>query len=797
MEGSNGHPPPSSKPSPKHCASLAARRLLEGAEDSLPGFAGLAQTSFLELIGQGTGPFYLLTTPGGRILDGTPNVARLLGWPIDLLRGRSLPALAASGERGLLRVFLGELAAGGEPANNTLVHLLGQGANRLPYLLDARCIRRHGPKARNQPDSVILIRLQPSAEDWSTSALNAAPEAASLFASITGTGQIHYLSPDWLQLLGSPRDCRSRKLMDFLIPADRDRFAALLESVLRNPCSAGISLGFQSTQGDETSLDCLLDFSQESGLIFLTAAPSDSSRPADGLTRLLHLAIHAVGDGVALFQHTGDGLLPIFTNQTFEKLTGYNRETLESPEAVEQILTSGLHQRLLHGADRLAGGHRFHSRECRIFRADSSSFYANLHLKAVPQPGTGALVWMLLIRDVTETKVASDTLRESSRNLSETLEELRKTQRVAIQQERLHALGQMASGIAHDFNNLLAPILGFTELLLTMPEKGQDQTKLVSYLEKIRGAAQDGANVVSRLREFYRSSNDPEDLSEVDFTSLVAEAIGLTRHHWKNQAESRGIQIQISESLQPVPPVAGVESDLRQVLTNLILNAVDAMPRGGTIGIETILHDGRVLVRIIDDGEGMSEEVRKRCLEPFFTTKGKLGTGLGLSIVASIIQRHGGSFDLDSKPGQGTRITLTLPPAGKRLKQTVLRPEIETGRPKRILVVDDEQLLLEVVSQLLISMGHNPECFSRPTEALDRLDQEPFDLILLDRAMPGMTGDQFARFSKERHPEIPVIMLTGFGEIMRQSGERVAGVDEILSKPVSFEKLRETIARHG
>src|SRR5208282_3855609 len=239
--------------------------------------------------------------------------------------------------------------------------------------------------------------------------------------------------------------------------------------------------------------------------------------------------------------------------------------------------------------------------------------------------------------------------RESEQRLKLVLEELRNTQQRIIQQERLRALGGMASGIAHDFNNALVGILGLSELLLHHPENLDDKQKLRRYVEMINTSAKDAGGVVNRLREFYRHREGREVFGGVDLNQLVEDTISLTQPMWKTQAEAKNISITLQKDFQNVSPVAGDAGELREVLTNLIFNAVEAMPRGGTIIVRTRGDDSQVTLEVSDTGVGMTDDVRQRCLEPFFTTKGTHGTGLGLSMVYGIVQRHQGTIDINSE----------------------------------------------------------------------------------------------------------------------------------------------------
>jgi signal transduction histidine kinase/CheY-like chemotaxis protein len=393
------------------------------------------------------------------------------------------------------------------------------------------------------------------------------------------------------------------------------------------------------------------------------------------------------------------------------------------------------------------------------------------------------------------TQRAEGALHESNRQLHEALTELQQTQQQVIQQERLRALGQMASGIAHDFNNALAPIVAYTDLLLAEPRKLADLERTRSFLEMIQTAAEDATGVVRRLREFYRQRTSNEHVDAVPLEDLIAQVVSLSQFRWKDQAQARGASITIKTDLQPGPPVAVNAADFREALTNLVFNAVDAMPEGGTLTISSRMGGDAAILEVRDTGLGMTEEVRLRCLEPFFTTKGEYGTGLGLGLVYGIVQRHQGTLEIESAPGAGTAIRLRLPIWSQEEPAVTVPSPAGTAESLRILVVEDEPLVRRALVEYLAVDGHTVETAADGRSGLARFRVGTFDLVLTDRALPEMSGDQVAAAVKRLAPEVPVIMVTGFGDLMNQHDERPVGIDLVVSKPVTLGALRTAIAQ--
>ncbi len=509
----------------------------------------------------------------------------------------------------------------------------------------------------------------------------------------------------------------------------------------------------------------------------------------------------------------GEGILQM-TGYTPEEMTPELWERI-TPEVVMLGEAAGLSVReAMRKA--LAGELRHWQSESRLITRDGQMrWVADCSVEIFDETGQSTGSVGVLI-DITEHKQAQEALQETNRRLEETLAELRAAQQQLVQQERLRALGTMASGIAHDFNNALAPILGYAELLLLAPQDLDDKAKVLRYLQTIHAAAQDAANVVSRLREFYRFRDTAEILLPVDVNHLVEQTVLLTQPKWKDQAQAGGRTIVAQTDLQDVPPVAGNESELREALTNLIFNAVDAMPNGGVIMIRTRMDETgkrgngetetspflrlsdspiHVVLEVSDTGVGMTEEVRRRCLEPFFSTKGERGSGLGLAVVYGILQRHNGTIEIDSAPGKGTTVVIRLPAQIEPKREDRTTKADIVSRSLRVLVVDDEPRVREVIVEYLRRDGHAVEPAANGREGLEKFRADKFDLVVTDRAMPEMSGNQLALALQQLGSHVPVILLTGFGEFMNAAGEHPAGVDVIVSKPIGLTALREAIAK--
>jgi signal transduction histidine kinase/ActR/RegA family two-component response regulator len=379
-------------------------------------------------------------------------------------------------------------------------------------------------------------------------------------------------------------------------------------------------------------------------------------------------------------------------------------------------------------------------------------------------------------------------------------EELRATQQSVMQHERLRVLGQMASGIAHDINNAISPIALYTESLLEKEPGLSERAR--AYLHTIQQATSDVAATVTRMREFYRQRVGQSELLALDIDTIVPEVVDLTRARWQAMPQQRGIVIEMkTEPAGDTPLILGAKSEIREALTNVIFNAVDAMPNGGTLTIRTRCgREGTVLVEVIDTGIGMTSEVRRRCLEPFFTTKGERGTGLGLAMVYGVMQRHGGDLEIESSPGLGTTVRLSFATAPSSAP-ALTGVHLAAPGNLTILLVDDDPVLLKSLRETLQQDGHTVLSANGGKHGLELFAASvvptggsTISVVITDLGMPHVDGHSVARAIKQASPETPVILLTGWGERLQAEGEALPNIERVLGKPPRLRELREALA---
>jgi signal transduction histidine kinase/ActR/RegA family two-component response regulator len=400
-----------------------------------------------------------------------------------------------------------------------------------------------------------------------------------------------------------------------------------------------------------------------------------------------------------------------------------------------------------------------------------------------------------------------------SEGVQKAYDELRRTQDGVAQKERLAALGQMSSGIAHDINNALSPILGYSDLLLNnLPGIPEEARK---YIQIINQSSDDIARILARMRDFYRRRSDLNELSEVNVNQTIQEVVEMTRPRWRDIPLREGIEINIQCSFEPDLPVLYSDpEELREALFNLIFNAVDAMPGGGTINIMTKFVDvpdapsakkygaRQMSIEVRDNGTGMDEKTRQRCLEPFFSTKSaRGGTGLGLAMVYGMMQRHEGAIQIESERNVGTTFRLTFPvriptapaPAKSNSKS-------KEKRSVKVLCIDDEPPVRQMLDVCLTHLGHQVAVAASGREGLElfrtaKVNKQPYEIVITDMGMPEIDGYQVVEAINTESHSTPIIMLTGWGKMMREENSIPAAVKALIDKPPHMQELNDLLLK--
>ena len=386
---------------------------------------------------------------------------------------------------------------------------------------------------------------------------------------------------------------------------------------------------------------------------------------------------------------------------------------------------------------------------------------------------------MVHVEDITEAKQAEQ-------------------QREAMaQSEKLRALGQMASGIAHDLNQSLMLVASYSDLASqALVQDPQNVADIQDLLTTTSQAALDGGETVKRLLLFTRAA--PEQKTEVvDLGDILRDAARLTAPRWRDAAQAEGRPIDLQVEVADNATVLGSRAQLRELMTNLIFNAVDALPTGGAISLKVVTEGGKGIIEVADSGMGMSAEVQERVFEPFFTTKGEAGTGLGLAMVFRIVEQHGGHIEVRSVPGDGTTFSMTFPliEVSAELTPTSVA-QLESPRVLRILMVDDEPMMTKAVARMLKPSGHLVSVAGSGEEALQKLAEQTFDVVVSDVGMgTGMNGWDLAQEVRGRWPGLRFLLATGWGASLDPGEARSRGVEAVLSKPYQLADLLHALAR--
>lgn len=435
--------------------------------------------------------------------------------------------------------------------------------------------------------------------------------------------------------------------------------------------------------------------------------------------------------------------------------------------------------------------------------ADYIGFYAVI--LTAPTVAILYFTYQTYLKNVESAAAQADQAKEHVEELSHYIAEQERIREQFSQIEKLSALGELASGVAHDFNNTLAGILGRAQLLT----RTSDPEKIRRGLEIIIKAAEDGANTVKRIQDFARQRKD-QDFQLVAIDQILLDVSEITRPRWKDSAEASNIHIELALEIRSKAFVMGDESELRDVLVNMVFNAIDAMPAGGqlTLRVETV--GDKVEIVVSDSGTGMAPDVSSRIFDPFFTTKGKTGMGLGLAVSFGIIRRHEGTIHVDSEVKKGTTFRIVLPTvevsaAEKQIEINSGPVAIETYEvvpgaassdtyQPTILVVDDEEPVRELLRDILETQGCRVYLAPGGREALALFEARDFDGIFTDVGMPGMSGWELAQAIRGKNKLIPIAVITGWGGAVASNKQKEAGVNWVVTKPFTTERVCELVA---
>jgi PAS domain S-box-containing protein len=473
--------------------------------------------------------------------------------------------------------------------------------------------------------------------------------------------------------------------------------------------------------------------------------------------------VESAPQGIAILQKGN----VVFTNPALVRMTGRSATELKKPGFDVASLLAPDSRAAARDAMRGSGSDGAQV-PVEILHADGRSVHAELQVAPLVFQNESAN--MILLSDVSTLRDLQDRL---------------------LRGEKLRALGELAAGVAHDFNNNLGIILGRTQLLLM---KSQD-ADISAGLNVIRQAAMDGGEAVRRIQQFTRVREDRAH-EALDLPSLADEVVEITRGKWSNEAHKRGVNVDMRVEVVDSRPIMGSRAEIREALTNLIFNSVDALPRGGVIAIRCRVEGDEAVLEVVDDGIGMNDEVKSRMFEPFFTTKGMGGTGLGLSMVYGIVSRHRGTVEVETEPGRGTTIRMRFP-ATERPGAAAHSPvRVQAPFQARILVVDDEVQLLGVLRDALERGGHQVTTATSGQEGIDRFREERYDVVLTDLGMADVSGWGVAQVvRKEGAPAIVLGLVTGWGATISEEMVQSHGVNFVVNKPFDLEDLVSRVNR--
>ena len=446
-------------------------------------------------------------------------------------------------------------------------------------------------------------------------------------------------------------------------------------------------------------------------------------------------------------------------------------------------------------------------------RAQVALRHAHDQLEQRVQERTSALVAsnQQLQTEIAERKKAEEAAVLSNGKLKQALADLHAAQQELVVRERRAAFGEMAHGIAHELNNVLTPILAWTEHLLQKPEELGDSEQVRETIQKINSAASVGAAAVGRVMNF--AVDGEPAYTRINLAEIAEEASAAAEHAWRTEAGGSGAYIEIRRLLSPVPEVVGERAELSQLVSHLISNAAHAISGRGTITITTSINGESVVIAVRDDGSGMDASTRERCLDRDLGSRHPDGRSSGHGTIHGILQRHNGRLSIESVVGRGTKVSIFLPFVATDAPETTgpgsetianqtaetTQTSVNAGKQRRILLAEDDMMVSEVMVVYLSEDGFDITVTSNGRECVEAFTRAngAFDLVITDRAMPEMGGDEVALAVKRINPKVPVLLLTGFGELMNSEGEKPEGVDLVVGKPFTMTSLRAALETVG
>ena len=494
--------------------------------------------------------------------------------------------------------------------------------------------------------------------------------------------------------------------------------------------------------------------------------------------RFLENVIESSKDGIMISDPMGNILS---VNSAIEEMSGYSRSELINQHTSfftpkDRKIRKKCREKI---CELFTNGATYY--ESHWERKDSSRIEVEQSLSFIRNDQGDNIAGVSIIRDISERKSMEQLL---------------------LQSEKLKSLGELAGGVAHDFNNVLAAILGRAQLLkkiVDSPPKEQERRKSVNELKRglevIEEASLDGAETVRRIQEFARKRIDDKYFVTVNLNEIIDNALEFTRMKWKDNAESKGIKIDIKKEFSALPTTTGSTAELREVFINIISNAVDAMPQGGKIIIKTFKEDSHVCVKVKDTGVGIPEQIRDRIFDPFFTTKGPQSSGLGMSVSYGIIHRHRGTLTVNSVKGKGTTFIIKLPISEKVVEKEKEKPILGKTKEAKILVIEDKKDVRDLLSDILTESGHKVETVSDGSKGIKLFKEKKFDLVFTDLGMPGMSGWQISKRIKSINGRVPVVLITGWNIELKESEMKESGVDFVIHKPFEVNQVLSLVQK--